>query len=262
MHAVQTHSRIRTLLVTALMSALVAVLGLTPAGFVPVPTPAGAATTLHIPVILAALAEGPAAGATTGFLFGAFSFWRALTQAPNPIARMMFSDPLVAFGPRILIGLVAYAAFRAAGGRAGRWAVALLVAAALGDATYRLTSRVPTSVQAPYPGVTPVGLAAALAVAAATAWLALRLLGRQDVGPALAALLGSLTNTVGVLGLATWRAYLPWQVSLGIAVLHGLPEAFVATVLTVAVYRALRRAGLVRMAPAWPKRSERHAAGL
>ncbi|MBE3598430.1 MAG: ECF transporter S component [Limnochordaceae bacterium] len=87
------------MLVTALMSALVVALGLTPAGFVPVPTPAGAATTIHIPVILAALAEGPAAGAVTGLLFGAFSFWRAITAAPNPIARMMFSDPLVAFGP-------------------------------------------------------------------------------------------------------------------------------------------------------------------
>lgn len=248
------------MLVTALMSALVVALGLTPAGFVPVPTPAGAATTIHIPVILAALAEGPAAGAVTGLLFGAFSFWRAITAAPNPIARMMFSDPLVAFGPRILIGIVAYLALRAAASRGGRWAVAFLVATVLADATYRLTSQRQTSVSDPYPVVTPAGLVAVLAVAALTVWLTLRLLRSRDVGPALAALLGSLTNTVGVLGLATWRGYLPWQVSLGIGAVQGLPEAFVAMILTVAVYRALRRAGLVR-APAGEGAPESYGTG-
>lgn len=238
------------MLITALMGAMVVALGLTPAGFVPVPTPAGSATTIHIPVILAALAQGPAAGAVTGFLFGAFSFWRALTQPSNPIARMMFSDPLVAFGPRILIGVVAYAAFQAAGRRAGRWVVALGVAAAVGDGAYRMTSHIPTSVQSPYPGVTAAGLAIPLAAAALAGGVTLRWLAGRDVGAALAALAGSLTNTVGVLGLSVWRGYLPWQVALGIGVLHGLPEALVAMVLTVAVYRGLQRAGVVERPPA------------
>lgn len=240
------HARLRTMLVIALLSALIVVLGLTPAGFVPVPTPAGSATTIHIPVIIAALVEGPVAGAVTGLLFGAFSFWRALTAAPNPIARLMFSDPLIAFGPRLLIGVVAYLSLRASANRGGRWVVALLVAAALGDATYRLAGGFETSVQSPYPGVTWMGLAAALVVAGAAAWAALKLLRHREVGPALAALLGSLTNTAGVLGLATWKAYLPWQVSLGIGVVQGLPEALVAMVLTMAVHGALQRAGFVR----------------
>ncbi|MDI3297808.1 MAG: ECF transporter S component [Bacillota bacterium] len=260
MHVVQARSRTRGMVVTALMGALVVVLGMTPLGFIPVPTPAGSATTIHIPVILAALAEGPLAGALTGFLFGTFSYWQALTHAANPIARVMFSDPLVAFVPRILIGLVAWAALKAAQSRAGRRLVALLVAFALGDATYRLTSGIPTSVRSPYPGVTPLGLAASLAVAVASAWLVLRWLRQKDVGPALAALLGSLTNTVGVLGLVTLRGYLPWQVSLGIGVVQGLPEALVAMVLTVAVYRALRRSGLVQETT-WPEASADRAPG-
>ncbi|MBX5465062.1 MAG: ECF transporter S component [Clostridia bacterium] len=248
MHVAERRSRTRSMVVTALMGALVVVLGMTPLGFIPVPTPAGSATTIHIPVILAALAEGPLAGAVAGFLFGTFSYWQALTHAANPVARVMFSDPLVAFVPRILIGLVAWAAFRAARHRAGRAAVAALVALALGDATYRLAGGLPTSVRSPYPGVTPAGLVASLAVAAASAWLVLRWLRQRDVGPALAALAGSLTNTVGVLGLVTLRGYLPWQLSLGIAVVQGLPEALVAMVLTVAVYRGLRRSGLVAAA--------------
>ncbi|MDI3317945.1 MAG: ECF transporter S component [Bacillota bacterium] len=246
MHVAQAHSRTRSLVVTALMGALVVVLGLTPLGFIPVPTPAGSATTIHIPVILAALAEGPLAGAWAGLLFGTFSYWQALTHAANPVARVMFSDPLVAFVPRILIGLVAYASLRAAESRAGRWAVAALVALALGDATYRLTNGIPTSVQSPYPGVTPLSLAASLGVAAGAAWLVLRWLRRGETGPALAALLGSLTNTVGVLTLVTLRGYLPWQIALGIGVVQGLPEALVAMLLTVPVYRALRRIGLAK----------------
>lgn len=245
-------ARLRAMLVTALMGVLVVVLGMTPAGFVPVPTPAGAATTMHIPVILAALVQGPVAGAVTGLLFGAFSFWRALVAAGNPVARMMFSDPLVAFGPRILIGVVAYLAFRASSSRAGRWIVALGVAAAVGDGVYRITSRIPTSVEAPYPGVTLPGLLLSLAAAGLAGWAALGWLASRDVGPALGALAGSLTNTVGVLGLSVWRAYLPWQVALGIGILHGLPEALVATVLTVAVYRGLQRAGVVPRPSATP----------
>lgn len=253
MHAaVQARPRLlaRTITVTALMAGLVVVLGLTPAGFVPVPTPAGAATTIHIPVILAALAEGPVAGLITGLLFGMFSFWRALTGAANPVARMMFSDPLVAFLPRLLIGVVAWAALLAARRPAGRWMVATLAAAAAADTTYRLTLGMPTSVQSPYPGATAEAVVAALGLGLLVGWMVLRWLGRRDVGPALAALLGSLTNTVGVLGLATWRGYLPWQASLGIGVVQGLPEAVVATLLAVPVYRALQQAGMVRTA-AW-----------
>ena len=49
-------------------------------GFIPVPTPAGSATTMHIPTILAGVFEGPAAGAGRCYLWG-FRLLRAkLTQ--------------------------------------------------------------------------------------------------------------------------------------------------------------------------------------
>jgi len=64
-----------------------------------------AATTLHIPVILAALLEGPWAGMVVGGAFGLCSFLGALT---NPVGLgVAFQNPVVAFVPRIILGLVA-----------------------------------------------------------------------------------------------------------------------------------------------------------
>lgn len=54
----------------------------------------------------------------------------------------------------------------------------------------------------------------------------------------LAAVAGTLANTVGVLGMASLRGYLPWKVAGLIAVTHGLPEIVVAVVLVVAIARA------------------------
>jgi uncharacterized membrane protein len=65
-------------------------------------------------------------------------------------------------------------------------------------------------------------------------------------GLTLAAVIGTLTNTVLVLGIAAWRGYLAPKVALGLGVIHGLPEVVVAVLLTVAVGLALARAGYIR----------------
>ncbi len=44
------------------MGALTIILGVTGLGLVPVPTPAGRATILHVPTIIAAILEGPVVG--------------------------------------------------------------------------------------------------------------------------------------------------------------------------------------------------------
>lgn len=237
----------RRLVVVAMLAALVAVLGLTPLGFVPVPTPAGSATTLHIPVIIAALVEGPVAGALVGFMFGAFSYWRAVTAPANPVAQAMFSDPVTAFLPRILIGLVAYAVYRLGASPRARQVTAAVLGLIVADLVYRLPVwQRPTSVQQPWTAVSPVVWLAALAAGALAGWAAYRLLGREDAAPGLAAIAGTLTNTAGVLTLVTLRGLITPEVALGIAVIHGLPEVLVATVLTVLVHQALRRSGVLR----------------
>lgn len=58
---------------------------------------------------------------------------------------------------------------------------------------------------------------------------------------ALAAALGTATNTVGVLGMAVLRGYLPAKAAGVIALSHGLPEIVVAVVLVVPIARALAR---------------------
>jgi len=94
----------RTLTVSGLLGALSIILGMTPLGFIPVPTAAGHATIMHIPVILGAVLEGPKVGALTGLIFGLYSFLRASIP--------MFADPIVAIAPRVLIGIVAYVVYR------------------------------------------------------------------------------------------------------------------------------------------------------
>jgi uncharacterized membrane protein len=94
-------------------------------GYIPLPTPAGAATTEHLPVIVGSVLEGPLVGMITGFFFGLTSFLRAGSP--------LFKDPLIAFLPRILIGLTSWLAF-AALQRTNRTAASAL-AGAIGSAT-------------------------------------------------------------------------------------------------------------------------------
>ena len=94
----------RTLTISGLLGAISIALGMTPLGFIPVPSAAGHATIMHVPAILGGVLEGPLVGALTGLIFGLHSFLRA----SNPL----FCDPLVAILPRILIGIVSYGVYR------------------------------------------------------------------------------------------------------------------------------------------------------
>nr|WP_240503539.1 ECF transporter S component [Natranaerobius trueperi] len=89
----------RKLTIGGILAALCIVMSLTPLGFVPVPTPAGAVTTMHIPVIIAGILEGPIVGGVVGGIFGLTSFIRG---------GQFFGDPVIAILPRLLIGPGAY----------------------------------------------------------------------------------------------------------------------------------------------------------
>lgn len=115
---------VRTIVVTGVLAAIQIVLGLTGLGLIPLPTGVNA-TILHIPAILAGVVAGATAGMATGALFGLFSFLRATTP--------LFQNPLIAFGPRILIGLVAFLVYRAV--KPVNEVLALALAGALGTLT-------------------------------------------------------------------------------------------------------------------------------
>lgn len=91
----------RKLVITGMLGAITIVLGLTPLGLIPL-GPYNV-TTLHIPVIIAAIVEGPLVGSAVGLIFGVTSLLKHLT-APGPIS-FIFWNPLISVLPRILIGL-------------------------------------------------------------------------------------------------------------------------------------------------------------
>jgi uncharacterized membrane protein len=76
-----------------------------------------------------------------------------------------------------------------------------------------------------------------------TAWLAYT--GLKGVNEYLAlvaaAVVGTLTNTVGVLLMAVLRGYMAPGVAWTVGLTHGLPEVVVAAILTVAIVVAWKR---------------------
>lgn len=163
----------RRIVIIGMLGAVSVVLGVTGIGFIPVPTPAGRATILHVPVILAGILEGPVVGAFVGLIFGCYSFISASTA--------MASDPLVAIVPRIFIGIVAYY-------------------------VYNLSGK------------------------------------NVYLSSVLAAIAGTLINTVGFLGLAVLMGYIPrWSAAGVIALTHGTPELILAIVVTVSLVKAFKK---------------------
>src|SRR5918997_487846 len=145
---------VRQIVIAGILGGIAIFLGYTRLGFIPVPNLAGNATIMHVPAILGGALEGPVVGTIVGGIFGIFSF----IQAGVPF----FRDPLVSILPRLLIGVVAWAAFV---------------------------------------GLKNVSL---------------------DLASAASGVLGSLTNTVGVLGMAVLLGYLPLAAVVPVVVVRGV----------------------------------------
>lgn len=225
----RTQTRTMKIVLAGVFSALTILLGLFPSvGLIPVPTPAGNATTLHIPAILGGILGGPIVGAVVGLTFGLFSFLRATLP--------LFKDPLVAILPRLFIGVVAWAVYTGSM-RASRDAIQILaLLAAFIGAWFAW------QVHATHPTVGWIILI--LVVVAGTALLYLVRRGNHEtVAVVVGSVLGSFTNTALVLGMAAFLGYLPMQGVLLVATTHGIPEAIVAAIIATAVVSAVRGTG-------------------
>jgi hypothetical protein len=109
MENIQTKPRVsvRRIAVAGVFSALTIVLTLVPSlGYIPIPP--HTITTMHIPVIIAAMIEGPLMGAFVGLMFGLSSMYTAATIYAGMPTAPFYLNPLVSVLPRILIGVVAY----------------------------------------------------------------------------------------------------------------------------------------------------------
>jgi Predicted membrane protein len=120
-----TYFTTRRMTTIALLGAVSIVMSLLPIGYIQVGIIR--ATFMHIPVIIAAIIEGPAAGAIVGLIFGITSLVSNMAGVMGPI----FINPLVSVVPRVAIGLVAAYAYRAL----RKTKLAVPAAAALGTAT-------------------------------------------------------------------------------------------------------------------------------
>lgn len=94
----------RRIVIAGVLGAIAIALGVTRLGFIPVPNVSGNATIMHIPAIIGAVLEGPIVGILAGGIFGIFSMLQDTTG--------LFTNPLVSVLPRLLIGLMAWLAFR------------------------------------------------------------------------------------------------------------------------------------------------------
>ncbi|MCH5187885.1 MAG: ECF transporter S component [Oscillospiraceae bacterium] len=136
---------IRTLVIFALFVAIIGVLSVTPLGMIPLGFMN--ATTIHIPVIVGAIILGPKFGAALGGVFGLVSFLKA---SFSPMVTSFLFSPLIpvpgtgrgslwalviAFVPRILVGVVAYYAYAAVRRISRNEAVAMGIGAFLGSMT-------------------------------------------------------------------------------------------------------------------------------
>lgn len=93
---------VREITIVGVLSAISIMLGVTPLGFIPLGPVS--ATTMHIPVIIGGIVEGPFIGGLVGLMFGIFSVFQAITR-PGPVS-FVFLNPLIAIVPRVLIGIV------------------------------------------------------------------------------------------------------------------------------------------------------------
>jgi len=94
----------RRIVVAGVLGAIAIVLGVTQWGFIPVPNISGRATIMHIPAIIGAVLEGPVVGILAGGIFGIFSMLQDTTG--------LFTNPIISVVPRLLIGLMAWLAYR------------------------------------------------------------------------------------------------------------------------------------------------------
>jgi uncharacterized membrane protein len=177
------------LAVAGVFGALAIVLAFTPLGLIPVPNPTEAATSLHLPAIVAGILAGPVVGGMVGLVL-AISSWYLygasfITFAGGNLALAL----LAAFVPRVLIGILAYYA-------------------------YRLLRRWP------------------------------------PLAAGVAGLVGTLTNSFGVLGLLIWLGDLPAALLAPIFSMNVPIEAALAVVVTIPTVAALRSVGHGRVAAA------------
>lgn len=232
--------KIKNLSLAAIFLSLTLILGFTRIGYISIPTPAGAATIMHIPVILTGILLGPWIGALAGLMFGLsaviyFShiapFWVLVPARPligiiSGIVYSIFSKYLIPHKKiknyaLIVISLVIFSFLYLTG-------------------VFILNEWFSQSLTEH-----PIEYGFLIALSSYVISLILLSLIKEKetkiIAIGLSAFLGSLTNTIGTLGLAYLAKIFPLQVIISIGILHGIPEAIIATIICPPIVLTLER---------------------
>lgn len=239
---------LRKLVIVGILGGISAILGLTPLGFIPIgPT---RATIMHIPVIIGAIMEGPLVGGLVGLIFGIFSMFQAVTN-PTPVS-FVFLNPLVSILPRVLIGIVSYYVYEAFR-KLDKKASSILIYAIWGGITIYLVKVLIDSIV----NKVNIGMLIFNGILVIVTLLAGVYIGKvlkeKATEVILAAGLGTLTNTVGVLstiyliygqrfvGALGLDPDTAGKVILGVGLTNGIPEIIVAIIIVTSVIAALNK---------------------
>ena len=237
----------------ALFVALIILLGLTPLGLIPLGFIN--VTILCVPVVVGTLLLGLKSGLVLGAAFGGVSFASALIKPSSLVSTLMGASPVLVFLlcvlPRLCVPVVAWAVDQWFEKRSESLNVAYVESATVGGIFNVLVFLL-------MPGwLTDAGCSAAVAntltaliglvVGVGLGFLVFRLLNLRDKAVAVAAVCGSLTNTVLYLGMMLLFYVLCGIGSKsvltligGTALLAGSMEAVTAALLTTPILAALR----------------------
>ena len=239
---------VRKMVITSVLGGITAVLGLTPIGLIPVgPT---RATTMHIPVIIGAIMEGPLVGAFVGLIFGLISMFQAITN-PTPVS-FVFLNPIVSVIPRILIGITshyAYKVLKGLGNKRTLWMLNAIWVSIIGYLIYGIYSGIGSS----QTNWSVLINAVFLLLGIVMLYYTNKKLKTQNIEIITSAIVGTLTNTIGVL-FSIYILYaesfveklgysvnMARKVIVGIGITNGIPEAIIATIIVTNVIAALKR---------------------
>jgi len=238
---------LRKIVIIGVLGAISVVLGMTPIGFIPVgPT---RATIMHIPVIIGALMEGPIVGAFIGLIFGLFSIYQALT-VPT-VTSPFFLNPLVSVLPRVLIGIVSYYVYnslRNLGQKKTMVILNLIWAGIISYLGYGIYNNIQNS-----NSIWLVLMNISLIILTSIMGYFTNVRYRdKSLDIIISTILGTLTNTVGVL-TTIYLLYgerfvtaiggdskLAGKVIFGIGVANGIPETIIAIIIVTSVVSALK----------------------
>ncbi|MGL4451925.1 MAG: ECF transporter S component [Sarcina sp.] len=237
-----------------MLSAISIFLGLSGLGFITIPPIK--ATIMHIPVIIGAIIEGPVVGALIGLVFGLFSMYQAFA-APLPTS-FVFWNPIIAIVPRVLIGIISYYVYIAAFKSTTKniKVTAFIGALILGVLGFLATTGIAKLLNIDHMPAHIIGIVIGIILFIGVIIIFGKIKGKNKsaiLSIGIAAVIGTMVNTIGVLGLI-YIIYLDkyahaLEIStgaagatiMGIGITNGIPEAFISAIITVPVVLAVKK---------------------